>query len=75
MSFLLNQLSSYRHEHLILNQDFLILETSCGVHRFAAYPENLLQGNDVRAAFPELIGIEWILIDIIAGQQNSFELK
>jgi PAS domain S-box-containing protein len=75
MSPLFNKLLAPRHEHLILNQDLLILEASFGVHRFAAYPENLAQGHDVRAAFPELVGTEWILIDILEGQQQSFELK
>lgn len=75
MSRLLNQLLTPRHEHLVLNQDFLIIEASFGIHRFAAYPENLAQGKDIRASFPEFIGIEWILIDILAGQQHNFELK
>lgn len=75
MSPLLNKLLAPRHEHLILNQGFLILEASFGAHRFAAYPENLAQGHDVRTAFPELVGTEWILIDILEGQQQSFELK
>lgn len=75
MSILLNRLLAPRHEHLILNQDFLIIEASFGIHRFAAYPENLTKGNDIRASFPEFIGIEWILVDILEGQQQNFELK
>ncbi len=41
----------------------------------ASYPDETLKGKDVRVDFPELIGIENILINILQGQQDSFDLK
>lgn len=38
-------------------------------------PDETLKGKDVRVGFPELIGVENILIKILQGQQDSFDLK
>ncbi|MBW4496222.1 MAG: PAS domain S-box protein [Oscillatoria princeps RMCB-10] len=68
-------LAPTRREYLTVNQDLLIQEMSFGVGRFADRPEEVRAGFDVRAGFPELIGVEDILTQIIRGQQASFELK
>ncbi|HEY9729603.1 MAG TPA: PAS domain-containing sensor histidine kinase [Chroococcales cyanobacterium] len=75
MTSLLNKLLAPHHEYLTLDRDLIVLETSCRAKRFADCPEQLILGNDVRASFPELIGIEDILLDILLGQRTSFELK
>ncbi|HEY9604328.1 MAG TPA: PAS domain-containing sensor histidine kinase [Allocoleopsis sp.] len=75
MTSLLNKLLAPHHEYLTLDRDLIVLETSCRAKRFADCPEQLILGNDVRAPFPELIGIEDILLEIILGQRTSFELK
>jgi hypothetical protein len=62
-------------EYLVVDQDFKIVETSLGVQRFAYIPHKVRKGNKVFVSFPELIGLETILIAIIQGQQISFELK
>lgn len=39
------------------------------------HPNDVMKGKDVRVGFPELIGLEDILIDILQGRQISFELQ
>ncbi|HEY9632458.1 MAG TPA: PAS domain S-box protein [Coleofasciculaceae cyanobacterium] len=76
MNSLLNQLLSLRNmEYLVVDREFNILKTSLEVQRFADCPNQVTTGKDVRLSFPELIGIEDILIAILQGRQVSFELK
>ncbi|MCA1991416.1 MAG: PAS domain S-box protein [Coleofasciculus sp. S288] len=56
-------------------RDFTILETSLGAPQLADCPNEVILGNDVRLGFPELIGLEDVLIDIIEGRQISFNLE
>jgi PAS domain S-box-containing protein len=62
-------------EYLVVAQDFNILETSLRAQRFADLPHEVRKDKKVFVSFPELIGIENILIAILKGQQISFELK
>ena len=64
-----------RYEYLTLDRNLLILDLSPGAQRFAEIPNELQFGNDVRLSFPELIGLEETLLDILEGRQISFELK
>lgn len=64
-----------RYEYLILDRTLKILEASYGTQRFADCPEALNIGSDVCISFPELRGIEEIIIDILEGRQRHFELK
>jgi PAS domain S-box-containing protein len=76
MNFLLNQLLSLRQmEYLALNRELKILETSLGAQRFADCPNEVRLGKNVCLSFPELIGVEDILIAIVEGRQRHFELK
>jgi PAS domain S-box-containing protein len=79
MSSLLNKLLSLltirRKEYLTIDRDFNILETSMGVQRFAESPEEVTKGQDVRLSFPELLGLEEILLDILEGRQINFEIQ
>ena len=75
MNPLLNKILVPRYEYLALDENLLILEASLGAQRFADSPEELILGNDVRASFPELIGVEESLIDILERRQTNFELK
>jgi PAS domain S-box-containing protein len=68
-------LAPTRREYLTVNQDLQIQEMSFGVGRFADRPEEVRVGFDVRACFPELIGVEDILKEILRGNRDSFELK
>lgn len=73
--FLKKLLAPHHLEYLAVNREWLILETSSRAQRFAEEPNDALPGNDVRLAFPELIGTEELLLDIIEGRLPSFELK
>ncbi|HEY9611370.1 PAS domain S-box protein, partial [Allocoleopsis sp.] len=79
MSSLLNKLlpllAIRRKEYLTVDREFNILETSMAVQRFAEFPEDVIKGQDVRIGFPELLGLEDILIDILEERQTSFEIQ
>lgn len=76
MNFLLNQLLSLRQmEYLALDRELKILETSLGAKKFAERPKEVKRGKPACLGFPELIGIEDILIAILEGRQGSFQLK
>ncbi len=75
MNLPLQLLPSNRHGYLILDRNLCIRDTSPGVERFAYTPELLSQGQDVRTPFPELIGAESLLLDILEKQRQNFELK
>ncbi len=68
-------LTSRQIEYLVINQDFLVLETSPQIAKFAEDPQQVLLGADVRVGFPELIGVEPILEKIMSGQEESFFLS
>jgi diguanylate cyclase (GGDEF)-like protein/PAS domain S-box-containing protein len=62
-------------EYLAITHELLILETSTGVKHFADFPNEVIKGKDVRLGFPELVGLEDYLINILKGQQKSFRLE
>lgn len=72
---LLSLLGPLRREYLIVDQDLKILEISLEVQRFADSPDEVVVGKDIRLSFPELIGVEEILMDILQERQDSFELN
>lgn len=76
MNGFFNELLSIRKmEYLAVDRNLNILETSTNVMRFADCPHEVIQGNSVCLGFPELIGIEELLIGILEGRQRHFELK
>lgn len=75
MNSLVKKLLTPRYEYLTLDRNFIVLEASYGARCFAEFPDELYQGNDARLSFPELVGIESVLIDILEGREISFELK
>ena len=75
MISIVKKLLSNRYEYLTLDRNFLILDVSPSAQRFAEIPDELQLGNDVRLSFPELIGLEETLLNILEGKQISFELK
>ena len=66
-------LCSRQIEYLVIDLEFKIVEASWGVNRFAE--ESFQLGNDVRHAFPELMGLDDIILDIFQDQIENFELK
>lgn len=76
MNILLQKLlNPQQTEYFIINENFIIQETSAEVQRFTDIPGDAIPGADARISFPELIGSENILMSIIRGQRQSFELK
>ncbi|HBB32935.1 MAG TPA: hypothetical protein DDZ80_09690 [Cyanobacteria bacterium UBA8803] len=61
--------------YLEVAEDFKIIDAAFGVQLFAEYPQEVVKGKDIRSGFPEMIGLESSLTNIIKGQQKSFELK
>ena len=75
MNSLVKKLLTPRYEYLTLDRNFIVLEASYGARCFAESPDELYQGNDVRLSFPELIGMEKVMLDILEGREISFDLK
>jgi len=73
---LLDKLLSLRRiEYLAVDRQLKIQETSLNVQEFAEIPDGVEKGKDLRDSFPELIGIEEVLDDILEQRQPSFQLK
>jgi PAS domain S-box-containing protein len=62
-------------EHIIISEDYKIIEMSSQVKHFSDNPNQLKQGSDIRISFPELTGLEETLNEIFNGEQNHFKLK
>jgi adenylate cyclase len=62
-------------ERLELDANFCITDTSEQVERFAQYPDEVIIGRDVRKSFPEFIGLEKILLSILNGEEELFEIE
>ncbi|BAZ09291.1 diguanylate cyclase/phosphodiesterase with PAS/PAC and GAF sensor(s) [Calothrix sp. NIES-4071] len=62
-------------EYLVVADNLLIIETSPEINKFADSNIEVTQGEDIRLTFPELIGAEDYLNNILLGQQKSLELK
>jgi two-component system, OmpR family, sensor histidine kinase VicK len=75
MNPLFQKILEQRYEYLILDRNLRILEISYGTRRFADCPDALALDKDVRDSFPELIGVEETIVDILEGRQIHFELK
>ncbi|MGB7439731.1 MAG: PAS domain S-box protein [Coleofasciculaceae cyanobacterium] len=76
MSSLFNKLFTPTSiEYLILDRNLAILETSPGVGRLVEHPNQVKPGKDVRLGFPEIIGAENILTEVLQRQRSNFELK
>ncbi len=70
-----NLLSSGCVEHLVINQQFNILDMSPRASDFADVSLKLELGQDIRSGFPELIGLEDIFDSILNQEKNLFELR
>ncbi|AFZ16228.1 PAS domain S-box protein [Allocoleopsis franciscana] len=76
MDSVLQQLLSLRQiEYLVVDRQLNILETSLGVKKFADFPQEVKPTKPLCLGFPELVGVEDILIAILEGRKDSFELK
>ena len=68
-------LSSRQTEYSIIDSQLIILEVSNGLKKFAEFPELAVPGEDIQNSFPELVGSEKLLEEVISGKRESFEYK
>jgi diguanylate cyclase (GGDEF)-like protein/PAS domain S-box-containing protein len=61
--------------YIIFDRYFRIIWASKEVSKFADPPSPVRVGDDIRKKFPELFGLETILMDIIEGDKISFFLQ
>lgn len=61
-------------EHLFLDADLRIISLSEGAPRFADDPASVVRGEDVRLGFPEFVGAENELREILSGRRLSWSL-
>jgi diguanylate cyclase (GGDEF)-like protein len=61
-------------EYVILSQDLTIQKTSPGINKFSEIQSANI-GSDIRHGFPELIGLEQIINNIIEKKMMSFHLQ
>ncbi len=62
-------------DYIALDAGFLVQATSPGAQRFVDDPALLQVGVDIREGFPELVGCEEVLAEILAGASLPFNLK
>ncbi len=62
-------------EYLVIDQNLCVIETSSGVTRLASYSIQEMEHQYIGNFFPELIGVEEILQDMMQGEQQVFEIK
>lgn len=71
-----NQLLVPGHmEYMVLDKNLVIETTSTNIVRFVEDPEQVSRGSNIVVGFPELIGVEDILIAVLEGEQEDFDLK
>jgi len=76
MNFLIKKLLAPKGmEYLTIAQDLTIEDMSFGVKRFADSAHEVEIGQDCRRGFPELVGMENLLMQVLWGWNSSLELK
>ena len=62
-------------EYIIFDRRFQIVDTSSAVKKYAAAPDNLNLSQDIRLSFPEIIGLEKTIEQILNSEQDNFTIK
>lgn len=62
-------------EYAIVNQELVILAISANVKNFSDYPLDVKIGGKITIAFPELIGSEFLLLEILENRRSSLDIK
>jgi signal transduction histidine kinase/CheY-like chemotaxis protein len=68
-------LTASERSFVIIDRDFVIIDSSYGAERFSEYPHEPILEKDIRHVFPETIGLEETFNNIWLNQTTSFELK
>ena len=72
---LMKLLALHSMEYVTVDRDLIVKKISPEVKKYSDYPSDLAIGKEVTLAFPELTGIESILLEIIENRLPSFEIK
>jgi PAS domain S-box-containing protein len=67
-------ITQHKMEYIVLNENFCIQEISDEAAKFAYYPEEVIQGKDIRISFPEFVGAENDLTSLLAGRKTNWDL-
>ncbi|MGA9377605.1 MAG: adenylate/guanylate cyclase domain-containing protein [Phormidium sp.] len=62
-------------EYLVIDEKFKIVEISTGIPRFTEADQTVILNQDVHDFFPELVGVEDILREILQGDRQYFDYK
>ena len=68
-------LTASERSFIIIDRDFLVIDSSYGAERFSENPYESIFQKDIRDVFPETIGLEETFNNIWLNQTTSFELK
>lgn len=72
---LMKLLALHYMEYVIVDRNLMIKDISPGIKNFSDYPSDAAIDRNVTLAFPELIGIEFILLEILENRRQSFDIK
>ncbi len=61
--------------YLKVDHNFKLLELSTNAKKYAESPDNLRLGQDIRPNFPEIIGLEDILLNLGTSPEDDFVLE
>jgi PAS domain S-box-containing protein len=76
MNSILKHLLALRHiEYFIVGENLTVLEASPGAVRFAESTDSTVREQEIQALFPELVGVESQLQEVLQAQQSAFEMK
>ena len=61
--------------YLIIDENFQVVEISKGVEIFTEFAPEIILSKDIHEIFPELVGVEDILREILQGDRQYFDYK
>lgn len=62
-------------DYIIIDNNLEIVFASDKIIKFSSFPYNIKIGTDIRKSFPEFIGLEEVIQDILLGKKSTFELQ
>ncbi len=68
-------LTNSERSFIVIDREFVIIDTSYGAARFSECPYEPLFNKDIRQVFPETVGLEEVFNNIWLNQLTSFEIK
>ncbi|MFB2937614.1 adenylate/guanylate cyclase domain-containing protein [Aerosakkonemataceae cyanobacterium BLCC-F154] len=62
-------------DYLVIDKNFKVVEISAGVENFTELSPEVILHKDVSEVFPELVGVEGILREVLQGDRQYFDYK